>query len=225
MQKIEWKNEFLHGINFGNYPKYPNEVMLKLIFGSYLEKPLKIDSKCKVLDVGCALGSNLIPFLDLGCEVYGVDIHKEIVENAKKIMNARGYDKVHFMEGTNQNLPYEDNYFDLILSINTLHYEDSEDGILNALSEFKRVMKIGGALYISTVGPEHEIYKRSKTLGHHLNLIQDFGFRNGEKFFFFDSEKYLEHYLSKFFSHIETGRVTERLMSMPLDFLVAFAKK
>ncbi|TAL66183.1 MAG: class I SAM-dependent methyltransferase, partial [Legionella sp.] len=160
MQTVEWNQEFLRELATGNYPKYPNEVMLKLVFGSYLEKPLSIQPNWRVLDVGCAFGSNLIPFADFGCEVHGVDIHSEIAANAGKIMGARGYKEAIFSEGTNQSIPYPDNHFDLLLSINTLHYEGSERDLLNALSEFRRVLKPGGACYVSTVGPEHEIYRR-----------------------------------------------------------------
>lgn len=225
MQKQEWNEEFLRELDAGNFPKYPNEVMLKLVFGSYLEKPLMPQPSWKVLDVGCAFGSNLIPFADMGCEVYGVDIHSEITINAEKVMNARGYDKVEFCEGSNRALPYPDDHFDLILSINTLHYESSEKDLLDALAEFRRVLKVGGAVCLSTVGPDHTIYQRSKLVDEHINLIQDFGFRSGEKFFFFDNERYLSHYLSKFFTNVETGKVTEKLMTLPLDFLVAVATK
>ena len=225
MQKQEWNDEFLRELATGNYPKYPNEVMLKVVFGSYLEKMSKPKAKWRVLDVGCAFGSNLIPFADLGCAVHGVDVHPEIVLNAGKVMNARGYSSVDFREGTNRSLPYPDNHFDLILSVNTLHYESTEADMLNALAEFRRVLKVGGAVYISTVGPDHEIYRRSKIVDQHINLIQDFGFRSGEKFFFFDSQRYLEHYLSKYFADVETGKVTEKLMTLHLDFLVAVARK
>ena len=225
MQKQEWNQEFIRQLATGNFPKYPNEVMLKVVFGSYLEKPLRPQSGWKVLDIGCAVGSNLIPFADLGCAIHGVDVHPEIALNAETIMNARGYREATFSEGSNRALPYSDNYFDLILSVNTLHYECTEEYVLDALAEFRRVLKVGGAIYISTVGPDHEIYRRSKPIGQHINVIQDFGFRNGEKFFFFDNERYLKHYLSKYFTDVETGKVTEKLMTLPLDFLVAVARK
>lgn len=225
MQKLEWNQEFLRELATGSYPKYPNEVMLKVIFGNYLKQRVKPKSDWRVLEVGCAFGSNLIPFADMQCSVCGVDVHPQITENAKKVMNARGYSNVEFLEGANRTIPYPDNSFDLVLSINTLHYESTEEHMLSALSEFRRVLKVGGSLYLSTVGPDHEIYRRSELIGQHVNLIKDFGFRSGEKFFFFDSERYLSYYLSKFFSGVETGRVTEKLMTLPLDFLVALAKK
>jgi ubiquinone/menaquinone biosynthesis C-methylase UbiE len=225
MQKIEWNNEFVRELQSGNYPKYPNEVMLKIIFGSYLENSVKPQGGWRVLDVGCAFGSNLIPFADMGCAIHGIDIHCDIANSAKKMMDARGYSEGVFSEGTNRSIPYEDNYFDLLLSINTLHYEASEQDILGALAEFKRVLKPDGVLYLSTVGPDHEIYLRSKLVDHHINEIQNFGFRDGEKFFFFDNERYLKYYLAKYFKDIETGKVQEKLMKLPLDFLIGVARK
>ena len=225
MQKTEWNDEFLRELNSEQYPKYPNEAMLKVIFGSYVSHNSSPKSNWRTLDIGCAMGSNLIPFADLGCDAHGVDIHDDIAKNAQKIMSHRGYDNTTFAEGHNRKLPYPDNYFDLVTSINTIHYEESEKNIELALKEFKRVMKPGGVLYISTVGPKHEIYKLSKSTGNHENIIQNFGFRTGEKFFFFDNEKYLNYYLSKSFDSIETGQVTEKLMTMELDFLISYCVK
>jgi len=225
MQKTEWNNEFLRELKAEEYPKYPNEAMLKVIFGSYLRNRPILSSNMKVLDVGCAMGSNLIPFADMGCDVHGVDIHPDISNNAKKIMKHRVYEDIDFKEGSNRNIPFPDNSFDLITSINTLHYEKNEEDMILALNEFQRVLKPGGGLYISTVGPKHEIYNLSKPLGNHENLIQDFGFRSGERFFFFDNERYLDYYLSKIFTNVETGRVTEKLMTMDLDFLISYATK
>ncbi|MBT5400045.1 class I SAM-dependent methyltransferase [bacterium] len=225
MQKTEWNNEFLRELKAEEYPKYPNEAMLKVIFGSYLRNRPILSSNMKVLDVGCAMGSNLIPFADMGCDVHGIDIHPDISNNAKKIMKHRGYEDIDFKEGSNRNIPFPDNSFDLITSINTLHYEKNEEDMILALNEFQRVLKPGGGLYISTVGPKHEIYNLSKPLGNHENLIQDFGFRSGERFFFFDNERYLDYYLSKIFTNVETGRVTEKLMTMDLDFLISYATK
>ena len=48
MQKQKWNEEFLRELDTGEYPKYPNEVMLKLVFGSYLEKPLAPQKNWKV---------------------------------------------------------------------------------------------------------------------------------------------------------------------------------
>ena len=221
----EWNKEILREKQQRKYPRWPNEVMLKLLFGGsdYLNVPYKPQPSWRVLDVGCGFANNLVPFADIGCECHGVDLHPEMAATVQEIMDERGY-KTKIQTGSNRSLPYPDGHFDLLLSINTLHYEGSEENVLAALKEFRRVLKPGGGLYLSTVGPEHEIYRRAQVLGNHRYKVQDFDFRNGHEFFFFDTERYLKHFCMQNFADVETGRVTEKLVKLPLDFLVALCR-
>lgn len=47
---------------------------------------------------------------------------------------------------------------------------------------------------------------------------------NGEEFFFCDSERYLQHYCEQVFETVGTGRSTEKLIKLPLDFLIALCR-
>ena len=221
----EWNEEIKRERQAQQYPKWPNEVMLKLLFGGtdYLNHPFKPQPEWRVLDVGCGFANNLVPFADIGCECHGVDLHPEMAATAQAVMDQRGF-KTKIQAGSNRSLPYPDAHFDLLLSINTLHYEGSEENVMAALKEFRRVLKPGGGLYLSTVGPEHEIYRRAQVLGQHRYKVQDFDFRDGHEFFFFDTERYLEHYCMQIFADVETGRVTEKLVKLPLDFLIALCR-
>jgi len=224
-QKEEWNREIQREKQVASYPKWPNEAMLKVLFGGadYLKTPYKPQSQWRVLDVGCGFGNNLVPFSDIGCDCHGVDIHPQMAATAQEVMDKRGF-KARFQEGSNRSLPYPDSHFDLLLSVNTLHYEGSEERVIAALKEFRRVLKPGGGLYLSTVAPKHEIYKRAETMGGHRYRIRDFGFRDGQEFFFFDSERYLQYYCETIFKDVETGRVTEQLMKLPLDFFIAVCR-
>ena len=221
----EWNKELQRQLNEGRYPKWPNEVMLKVLFGgsNYLPEPFRPQSSWRVLDVGCLFANNLVPFADIGSECHGVDLTPEMAATAQRLMEERGY-KAQIQVGSNRSLPYPDAHFDLLLSINTLHYEGTEKNFLAALHEFRRVLRPGGGLYISTAGPEHEIYRRAQVLGGHRYLVSDFDFRTGEQFFFVDNERYLQHYCHQVFESVETGRVTEKLPKVPLDFLVALCR-
>jgi SAM-dependent methyltransferase len=207
-----------------NYPKYPNEAMLKVFYGDYLKTKFEIKEKMKVLDIGCGFGQNLLPFLDKGCECYGVEVSEDICKITQKIMKSKN-NKGTIVHGDNRNIPFEDGFFDVIVSVNALHYEPTEAKINQALSEFSRVLKKDGMLYLSTVGPEHTIYRKAKSLGHHQYQIQNYDFRDGENYFYFDNLKYLDFYMSQFFEDVELGRVTEDLMQQPLDFLIAACRK
>lgn len=221
----KWNAEIKRESAARKYPKWPNEAMLKILFGGgdYLKSPFKPSSEWRVLDVGCGFANNLVPFADIGCDCHGVDLHPDMAATAQAVMNERGF-KTHIQAGSNRALPYPEAHFDLLLSINTLHYEGSEANILAALKEFRRVLKPGGGVYLSTVGPEHEIYRRAVLLGAHRYRVQNFDFRDGEEFFFFDSERYLRYHCERVFSDVETGRVTEKLINLPLDFLVALCR-
>jgi SAM-dependent methyltransferase len=221
----EWNREIQREKKEEKYPKWPNEVMLKVLFGGgdYLRDPCKPQKDWKVLDVGCGFANNLVPFADLGCECHGVDLHPEMAATVQGIMDRRGY-KTKIQAGSNRSLPYPDACFDLILSVNTLHYEGTEGNIDKALREFRRVIKPGGALYLSTVGPAHTIFTRAEKLGPHRYKVKNFDFRDGQDFFFFEDEDSIQEICKRIFPRVETGRVTEKLMNLPLDFLIALCR-
>jgi len=206
-----------------DYPKWPNEVMVKILFGNYLRRKIKVDSQTTVLDIGCGFGNNLLPFLNIGCPCFGVELTDAMAEKSQRILQAQGYSAT-IKVGRNRQLPFPDDFFDLCLSVNTLHYEKNEEDIKAGLSEYCRVLKPEGAVYLSTVGAEHDIYKKAEIVGAHQFEIQNYDFRNGERYFYFSNLKYLKHYLTQSFTDIELGQVTERLMTQNLDFLIAVCR-
>lgn len=50
----------------------------------YLNHFKRLTGKERVLEIGCGEGGNLLPFSELGCEVYGLDIDPAKIENANK---------------------------------------------------------------------------------------------------------------------------------------------
>lgn len=218
-QTKEWSDFHVAKVE-ANYLKWPNEPMLKALFGSYSANPPRPERGWRVLDVGCGFGNNLVPFADLGCECHGVEIDPKICSIAESLLATRGY-QAKVVEGQNRVLPYPDAHFDLLLSVATIHYESTEENVLAALREFRRVTKPGGRVYIATVGPSHKIQQRAEVLGDHRYRIRDYDFRNGQEFFFFDNERYLAHYCKQVFDQVEVGRVTENLFTMTVDHMIA----
>ena len=140
---LKWEDYFKNTVKH-NYPKWPNEVMVKIIFGSYLKNKININSKFRVLDVGCGFGNNLLPFLDIGCQCFGTEVTEMVARQTQRILQVRGFD-VDIRCGKNTGLPFEDNLFDLVLSINVIHYEKTEKDIRLALAE-----KAGDTIRIKT---------------------------------------------------------------------------
>lgn len=77
----------------------------------------KLKSTCKILDVGCAKGFMLHDFKQLIPKSYlrGIDISSYAIKNAKP--EIKKFVKI----GNAKKLPFQDRFFDLVISINTLH--------------------------------------------------------------------------------------------------------
>lgn len=207
-----------------NHPRWPVEALVKIVFGGYLARRISLPADAKVIDVGCGFGNNLLPFLDRGMRGYGVEITEAIAETGKRMLAERGF-HADIRKGGNREIPFEKDQFDLLLSMNVLHYEPDEARINEALEEYKRVLKPGAAAIIFTVGPEHTIYKLAESLDNHRYRIANYDFRNGEHYFYFDNLKYLDYYVSRAFGDVELARVTEQYPVANLDFLIAVCRK
>jgi len=50
----------------------------------YINSIRKIEPGTKVLEIGCGEGGNLLPFVDMGCSVVGIELLRHQFENAEK---------------------------------------------------------------------------------------------------------------------------------------------
>jgi 2-polyprenyl-3-methyl-5-hydroxy-6-metoxy-1,4-benzoquinol methylase len=50
----------------------------------YIKQAIQIEKGIRVLEIGCGEGGNLIPFIELNCEVVGIDLSKRKIEIAKQ---------------------------------------------------------------------------------------------------------------------------------------------
>lgn len=103
-----------------------------------------IPKKSKFLDVGCGAGYSLMrASLDLNCEVEGIDADpgahgvgrflKELVKSPE------------IKQGFAENLPYENESFDVVYSSHVLEHVNNE---AKSLTEMRRVLKKDGVLII-----------------------------------------------------------------------------
>ena len=90
----------------------------------------------RVLDVGCGKGFQLVELQKAvpGLIVHGLDISEYALENAHESV------KDSLVLGPAAKLPFPDNHFDYVFSINTLHNLSNEE-LFNSLREIERVGK------------------------------------------------------------------------------------
>ncbi len=95
-----------------------------------------LEPTARILDVGCAKGFMLHDFKLLlpDAEVVGLDISEYAIRNAHPEVASSVF------VGTANALPFSDDSFDLVISINTIHNLPS-DGCKSALQEIQRVSR------------------------------------------------------------------------------------
>ena len=95
------------------------------------------NSKC--LEIGCGNGKNMLYCKDL--DWTGV----EICKGFRDICIKRG---LNVIDGNAIDLPFEDNSFDVVISIAVIHHLSTEQRRKKAIQEMFRVLKPGGRMLI-----------------------------------------------------------------------------
>jgi ubiquinone/menaquinone biosynthesis C-methylase UbiE len=105
----------------------------------------------RICDIGCGKGFLLYEFTQVvpGVEVCGLDISAYAIENAKEEI------KASLQVGHAKDLPFEDQSFDLLISINTLHNLYCFD-LERALQEMCRITKKHSYLVVESYRNEAE---------------------------------------------------------------------
>lgn len=110
-----------------------------------------LDANSSLLDVGCAKGFMLYDLREAvpGITVAGIDVSEYAIENGKPEVR-------EFLSVADaKSLPFEDNSFDVVISINTVHNLD-RDECAQALAEIERVARQGAFINVDAYRNDEE---------------------------------------------------------------------
>jgi len=115
------------------------------------QKHFTLDEKSVVLDVGCAKGFMLYDMKQLipGITVTGVDVSDYAIQNAHEKV------KHSLFVANATKLPFADDSFDCVISINTIHNLEKEE-LGKALQEIERVSKGKSFITVDAYQSEEE---------------------------------------------------------------------
>jgi len=122
----------------------------------------QINSRMTILDAGCGAGRNLVYFLQSGGRVFGVDQNPNAIEYVRELAHALApaLPPGNFQMAKVEEMPFQNEYFDAVISSAVLHFADDELQFNRMLEEMWRVLRRGGLLFIrlaSSIGIEDKI--------------------------------------------------------------------
>ncbi len=101
-----------------------------------------------VLDVGCGTGAHLELLKRYDCDLYGLDMSPAMLEAAQKRLG----DAAELQLGDATDMPYEEDKFDLIITMLALHEMPPETRSA-VITEMKRVLKGDGRILLIDFNP------------------------------------------------------------------------
>lgn len=140
---IQWYDN-----NAEQYAENSKRVSFEKVVENFLEK---LPASPSILDAGCGTGRDTKLFHEKGAKVVGVDISEGLLEVAR-----RENPDITFIAANFTELPLEDQSFDGVWSHASLVHLETLEEVRSALSEFHRVLKPEGFLYVYVKKQEGE---------------------------------------------------------------------
>jgi len=150
------------------HPKKESKIFLSLI-----------GKKSSILDLGCGSGRDSKIFADKGYKVVGIDLSKNMIKAAKKLVKNADFKVMGMMK-----INFKNNSFDGIWA-NAAFCHISKKAIPKAIKEARRVLKKNGIFYLSLKEGKEEL------------LIPDERYGNVEKFWSLFKKREIEEMIKE----------------------------
>jgi len=183
----------------------------------------------RVLDLGCGTGwasrilARLVANGPQGSgQVVGLDVSDEMVRRARA--QSKDFDNVMYVWGSADEIPWQENYFDKVLSVESFYYYPDQQ---KTLTELFRVMAPHGRLFILINlyrdNPyslrwvkELQVPVHARSEAEYLDLLRSAGFDRVEAVRIPDETPTPETYSGKWFANAEELRDFKRIGALLL---------
>lgn len=127
----------------------------------------------KVLDLGCGSGRHTVYLAKRGFKLYGIDIAPKGIKLTRDWLKKEKLQADLKLGSIYRKLPYQDNFFDAIISTQVIHHERIEN-IRKAIKELERILKPGGLLFITV---RKRKFKKQWTKG---KILKKYGWQKAD---------------------------------------------
>ena len=130
----------------------------------------------KILDIGCGTAHLTNWIREKGFEVYGIEPSQKMYDFA-----VQNFPEIEIKQGISSNIPYSDNFFDLVVAFEVLRYLDKKENI-DTYKEIYRILRPNGSFFVTQVNLFstdfyyffHHLksiyFKVTNTIHHHCNF-------------------------------------------------------
>ncbi|HXV57962.1 MAG TPA: class I SAM-dependent methyltransferase [Gaiellaceae bacterium] len=132
--------------------------------GERLVERLGVREGEAVLDVACGTGNAALPAAEAGARVTGLDLTPELLERARQRAEGAGVE-IDWAEGDAEDLPFEDESFDVVLSTFGCMFAPRHALVARELA---RVLRPGGRIGIASWTPEGFVGEFFRTIAAQL---------------------------------------------------------
>lgn len=205
---------------------YPSEYLIRMLKGAYPK--LNFDkSRYKeqsILDIGCGVGRNIVLFNSLGFRnVSGIEIDNAVVDQAKSMMQDLNITS-DIRVGTNDNIPFDSENFDIVVSWNVCYYMGENLDFNKHISEYSRVLKPGGLFIFSVPKKSCFIYRDAEKYSDgYLTITNDpFEVRNGTVLKYFENEEDFKATFSNEFKDFVFGSINDDCFGLDYHWHIGY---
>ncbi len=156
---------------------YPYDLLVSIVARKFFHILKAERKKIKVLDLGCGGGNNAKFLVENGFNVYGIDGSKSAIKICKERFSKWGLSG-NFIKGDFLNLPYKDNFFNLVVDRESLYANKFED-IRNIIKDIFNKLKKNG-LFVSFI---YNFSHPDKALGKEMERGTFNNFKKGSCFY------------------------------------------
>ena len=158
------------------------------------------ECKTPIIDLGCGAGADTMYLLEIGKEVIPCDYSINAINNIKKLPELK---EIKHFDMTKE-IPFNDNFTDIIIADLTLHYF-SEEQTFNILEEIKRILKPNGLLIFRVNSTRDTNYMPNNMLEIEHNFYET---SDGYKRFFNEEDinKFFEKWNIVYINQEDMGR-------------------
>lgn len=135
---------------------YPHSYIVSWYFKNVANNVDGVKNR-KVLDIGCGTAPDLFLFVTEGFEYYGIDVTDKCFGEILNIAHKRKLNtgRIHLTTFSPPSIPFKDNDFDVVIGLESLHFNVTRKSMRAIINEVHRMLKPGGCFFLTTINEKH----------------------------------------------------------------------